>query len=124
MSNAFKAVVVTSVDEEASRVGFLIPAGGRDVVEAVADRVADHAETQALALVEQVSERYGQAEADWAHKALTEAGFITEPEPEPEPEQATESSDEEAPGWFKSFADGITSRLSTLEGVARDRGLL
>lgn len=122
MSNAFKAVVTSAIDEEASRVGYSLPPGASEVVEAVADRVADHAETQALALVEKVREEYDSTAADYAHAALTEAGFITEREPEPE--QAPESSDEQAPGWFKSFADDITSRIGTLEGVARGRGLL
>ena len=123
MSNAFKAVVTSTVSEEVARVGYNLPDGASEVVEAVADRLADHVEQKAQSLVEQVEDRYSSYEAGFATDVLTEAGFLSGPEPEPEPVVA-EPSDEEAPGWFKSFADGITSRLGTLEDVARRRGLL
>ena len=127
MSNAFKTVVTSTVRDEVSRLGYSLPYGADSVIEAVADRLADHVEEKAKGLVEQVEGRYSSTDAQFALGALTEAGFITEPEPEPEPEpaveQSTESSDEPAPAW----AQGLITRLDALEALGRraqERGLI
>lgn len=104
MSNQIKQVVLSTISEQVGRVGYSLPSGANEVVEAVADRLADFAEETAKAIVERVQRDHGygaQAEA-----LLTEFGFISEPEPEPVVEDSDEDDDED-------------SRLSRLEATVQ-----
>lgn len=120
MSNAFKSVATSTINEEVRRVGFALPSGASDVIESVADRLADHVEEQAKALIESVREDHGEQYHDFAVRYLTTAGFISEPEPEPENVSFTpESDDETVPAWAQALSD----RVDRLFTVARERGL-